>query len=153
MASLRNLSAEAKKSWFPQLSEGSYVITSEATESYNCIAWAAGEMTRKWDPSFSDGRFWPPGLCRDFDLGCFIEMYQAQGGYLPCDNGSSEEGFEKIALYVGDDNEVKHAARQLPSGKWTSKLGDFEDIEHDLEALEGGGYGTVKQILKRRRSN
>ena len=45
--------------------------------------------------------------------------------------------------------EVTHAARQLPSGKWTSKLGDADDIEHNT--LEGGMrflacYGTAKQI-------
>lgn len=27
-------------------------------------------------------------------------------------------------------------ARQLPNGRWTSKLGEVEDIEHDLSDLE-----------------
>jgi hypothetical protein len=152
MVSLHNLSPQGQRFWFPHLVEGSFTITSEATESYNCIAWASGGSSRKWDPSLSDGRFWPKGLRRDFDLACFVELYRTQG-YFSCDNGLFEEGFEKIALYVGDDNEVKHAARQLQSARWTSKLGDFEDIEHELEALEGGGYGTVKQFLKRPRKS
>ena len=48
-----------------------------------------------------------------------------------------------------------HAARQLPSGHWTSKLGKAEDIRHStLEAVEsdpnlGLGYGKVAVILKR----
>ncbi|MCI0637958.1 MAG: hypothetical protein L0Y72_23715 [Gemmataceae bacterium] len=36
-----------------------------------------------------------------------------------------------------------HAARQLPTGRWSSKLGPSEDIEHDLHALEGEIYGTI----------
>lgn len=34
-----------------------------------------------------------------------------------------------------------HAARQLPNGRWTSKCGQAEDIEHDLRDLEGRLYG------------
>jgi hypothetical protein len=76
-------------------------------------------------------------------------MFKTVGDYVPCDHGELEAGFEKIAIYVGADSEVKHAARQLPSGLWTSKLGDFEDIEHPLFVLEGGAYGWVKRFLKR----
>jgi Asp-tRNA(Asn)/Glu-tRNA(Gln) amidotransferase B subunit len=57
---------------------------------------------------------------------------------------------EKIALFVGLDKEVTHAARQLPSGAWTSKLGDWEDIEHKtLSGLESACYGRVARILRR----
>lgn len=43
-----------------------------------------------------------------------------------------------------------HAARQQPSGVWTSKLGQMEDIEHNmLEALRGDVYGRVGLILRR----
>jgi len=42
-----------------------------------------------------------------------------------------------------------HAARQLENGRWTSKLGELEDIEHDLHHLASGAYGAVVQILKR----
>ena len=42
-----------------------------------------------------------------------------------------------------------HAARQLRSGRWTSKLGQAEDIEHELRALEGAIHGAVVLILKR----
>jgi hypothetical protein len=44
----------------------------------------------------------------------------------------------------------KHAARSLPNGAWTSKLGDDEDIEHStLAVLEGREYGRAKVFLKR----
>jgi hypothetical protein len=66
-----------------------------------------------------------------------------------CADGSLEPGFEKVALY---SNQVfyTHAARQLPSGKWTSKLGAAEDIEHDApENVAEGVYGQVVQFMKR----
>ncbi len=59
-------------------------------------------------------------------------------------------GFEKVALFVDAAGMPTHAARQVNSGAWTSKLGNSEDIEHELRALEGDIYGTVRLILKRR---
>ncbi|MEK0192863.1 DUF7689 domain-containing protein [Microcoleus anatoxicus] len=56
----------------------------------------------------------------------------------------------KIAIYVLD-GKPQHASRQLPNGKWTSKLGQYEDIEHNyLEGLEGSIYGEVSCVMKRR---
>jgi hypothetical protein len=46
-------------------------------------------------------------------------------------------------------------ARQLNTGLWTSKCGDLEDIQHNLEDLEGGdryGYGKVSHFMKRRKT-
>jgi hypothetical protein len=41
-------------------------------------------------------------------------------------------------------------ARQLSNGKWTSKLGQDEDIEHEnLEGLVGEIYGSVVCIMKK----
>jgi hypothetical protein len=48
------------------------------------------------------------------------------------------------------DDEETHAARSLPNGRWTSKLGNGEDIEHiTLAVLEGDLYGKVRVFLKR----
>jgi len=63
---------------------------------------------------------------------------------------SIEDGWEKIAIFADEQGEPLHAARQLPSGRWTSKLGADVDIEHDLAALEGDLYGKVACFLKRR---
>lgn len=44
----------------------------------------------------------------------------------------------------------KHAARQLSSGAWTSKLGKDVDIEHDTpDDVAGGLYGEVVQLMRR----
>jgi hypothetical protein len=67
-------------------------------------------------------------------------------GYSPCVDGSLEPGYEKIALYaIGPA--VKNVARQLPEGKWTSKLGKDFDLEHTLDGL--AGQGTPVQFLRR----
>ena len=84
-----------------------------------------------------------------------IELFRYEGGFEPCENGDYEEGFEKIALYVNQRNNVTHAARQKPSGKWISKLGVNIDIEHgsanslEDEGLTDDEYGKVIRFLKR----
>lgn len=70
-------------------------------------------------------------------------------GYKSCNDETLEIGYEKTALYVNDKGTPVHAARQLTSGMWTSKLGALEDIEHELEGLTGERYGNVGQVLRR----
>jgi hypothetical protein len=84
----------------------------------------------------------------DFGLGALEAAFRALG-YEFCDKEVLELNFEKIALY-SDFFVCTHAARQLPSGKWTSRLGKAEDIEHDTpDVVAGGVYGEVAIIMKR----
>jgi len=53
-----------------------------------------------------------------------------------CQEAEYEIGFEKIAIHVDSKGKPTHAARQLISGLWTSKLGEFVDIEHPIDGLE-----------------
>lgn len=141
---------------FPNLRRGEYRKTSKDTVSYNCIAHAAEVNDFWWWPADGPGIFWPPEVPKEETLASFVQAYSALG-YEVCKSGSRdlEPGFKKIALYVDEDGIPTHAARQLPSGEWTSKLGRSEDIAHQtLEALEGGdgqalGYGSVALILRR----
>ena len=100
---------------------------------------------RWWQP----GVFWPVDSSReDHGIGNVVEAFRSLG-YEECDDGAQEEGFEKLALY-GSAMMYTHAARQLPDGKWTSKLGQLEDITHTTtEAIEDGDYGEVVQYMKR----
>lgn len=66
-----------------------------------------------------------------------------------CRNGDVEPNIEKLAIYATIDGKPQHAARQLPNGRWTSKLGRLEDIEHDLEGLDGNLYGVVHTFMAR----
>jgi hypothetical protein len=50
---------------FPYLKD--YVITSEETPTYNCVAFAAGDVTRWWEPLPVPlpGYHWPLGAIRE----------------------------------------------------------------------------------------
>jgi hypothetical protein len=146
-----------REACFPNLLAGGYEKTSPDECFYNCFAWAAGEENTSdwWNPfCLGSGYYWPEGLDRKADVKTFVRLYEINGGYMPCESAEPEHGFEKIAIYIGADNEVTHAARQLPDGTWTSKLGGWEDIRHKtLEGLCGDdpAYGRVAQIVKRPR--
>ncbi len=134
---------------FPGLRGTTFRVTSPPDRSYNCIAWAAGVSDGWWWPlGDPDDTRWPDGVARAVTLDAFRDAFTALG-YVPCDGERAEAGFEKVAIFASLRGTPTHAARQLPSGRWTSKLGNAEDIEHDLRALEGDIYGTVVLILKR----
>lgn len=93
--------------------------------------------------------YWPPNVARHETIESFIHAYETVG-YLPSPDGNLEPGFEKIALYIDPSGTPTHAARQLSDGRWTSKLGDFEDIEHDtVNDVTGPCYGTIACYLRR----
>jgi len=132
---------------FPNLAQSGYRVTSPATRRYNCIAWAAHDEMNWWWPV--PGAYWPPQVLQTETVEAFIEAYQTLG-YELCDSDQWEDGFEKIAIYADAEGNPTHAARQLPSGQWTSKIGRGIDIEHDtLDGLSGILYGTPIRFLKR----
>lgn len=110
------------------------IRTSDETEDYNCIAWAAEEDTRFWWPVV--GYYWPDGLPLKITLDNFINAYKKLG-YEVCLNEQLEPQYKKIALYVRQDGVPSHASLQLPNGKWTSKLGRSFDVEHDFIKVWG----------------
>jgi hypothetical protein len=135
---------------FPGLANGEYKITSHETPQYNCIAWSFEEDSRFWWPDQYEQYYWPSHIPRLETLEIFIRAYQ-DIGYNPCFNEKFEPGFQKVAIFVNNKGVPTHAARQLPNGNWTSKLGSGVDIEHELERVGGQNtlYGNVAQILKR----
>lgn len=142
--------AEYYDHYFPAL-KGRGRQTSDP-EYYNCIAYAADDLQRKWWPdSFPPGSrdYWPLPVNNPPDerIEIFLEGF-ATLGYLPCEDGKFVPGFEKVAFYA-DGGIVRHAAKQQPDGTWRSKLGPDEDIEHPLDGLEGWFYGYVAAYLKR----
>jgi hypothetical protein len=128
---------------FPRLTAHNHRTTSLAATDYNCVAWAAGDTGRWWEP----GLHWPVPT-EGFGPEVLEQAFRALG-YEPCPDGTLEAGFEKVALYESGPY-YTHAARQLPSGKWTSKLGKAEDIEHDTaDDVAGGLYGQVVGFMRR----
>ena len=132
---------------FPGLRIDNHRITSPADTRYNCIAWAAGDTEHWWQP----GVYWLPSDWPTDEYGLrALEQLFLHLGYKDCVmDVALEPGFEKVALY-GDGQFYTHAARQLPDGKWTSKLGKDVDIEHDTpHDVAGGLYGDEMQVMKR----
>lgn len=135
---------------FPGLA-GQARKTSNHTQTYNCLAWALG-LTRPWySPLPVPGYYWPQGVPREWSVTTARQVL-ALGGYTEeTTNRDFESGCEKVAIYAFSDGRLQHFARQLPNGKWTSKLGGGIDIEHDtLEGLHGAEYGAATVILKKK---
>jgi hypothetical protein len=107
---------------FPDLARTGYQITSPPDPSCNCIAHAAG-------------------VPRERTLTAFIEAF-ATLDYAPCTDGALESGWEKVAIYAKDEGPT-HAARQLENGRWSSKLGPDDDIEHRPKGLVSAVYGPA----------
>lgn len=132
---------------FPLLNGAEFIRTSDQDAKYNCVAWAAGRSNEWWD--IAPGYCWPDGVPRDCSLENIVKVFQGLG-FNNCDSDALEQGFEKVAIY-GDEYMWTHVARQLATGKWTSKIGSMEDIEHDaLAGLCGDEYGKVMRVLKRK---
>jgi hypothetical protein len=133
---------------FPGLHGQPYQITSPKDDRYNCIAFAAGEDHSWWWPDAAGEDAWPAGVVRAETVAAFRDAF-ATLGYVVCDHDQPEPGYEKVALFALA-GAPKHAARQLPSGRWLSKPGVSEDIEHRLHDLTGTLYGAVALVMKRR---
>jgi hypothetical protein len=132
---------------FPGLRGQRYRLTSPPDRRYNCIAFAAGDTSRWWWPDEEGEDTWPPGVQRSVTLPAFLDAF-ATLGYELADDERLEASLEKVAIFALG-GVPKHAARQLPTGRWVSKLGRGEDIEHALHDLTGLVYGSVALVIKR----
>ncbi len=114
---------------------------------HNCIAYAAGDMVEWWGIEEEDN-YWPDYATRSERMESLIEVF-AGLGYQRYQDSSLESGFEKVALYE-KDGKWMHAAVQMPSGRWRSKMGEGPLIEHvSPESLAGGVYGNPTTHMRR----
>ena len=131
---------------FPLLAAEGYEITSEPTRRYNCIGYAAGDTSSWW--TYFAGYRWPNATRTPF-IQSLIELFEGLQ-FERCEDAGLEVGFQKVALYAKGVF-WKHAAVQLPSGEWSSKLGRKEDIKHRTpDSLNSVSYGSVYCIMRRR---
>ncbi len=137
---------------FPNMTE--YEVASPRDETYNCIAFAAGDTARKCDPNMllQPGYYWPPGALRDDgnnDISALKRVF-AEIGYVECDHGDLQAGYQKVALYAVKEDSWQHAALQDATGNWLSKLGDEYDVSHKSpHCFEGSIYGSVVCFMRR----
>jgi hypothetical protein len=136
------------ESHFPNLGSN-WICASRRTNTYNCLAFAAGDENRRWDP-FPPANYWPPGVGRSYQPEDVAAAFNTVG-FEVCSDGSLEPGLEKIVIYLNRTySGVQHAARQLPNGEWASKIGDHEDIIHSTpESLSGDEYGEPRFFMAR----
>ena len=137
---------------FPNLNSAGYRVESPKDPTYNCIAFAAGDTTRKWDCLVRPlpGYYWPTNARRGDDPEALKSAFEAIG-YEKCEDGNPEDGFEKVALYADKSGYWTHAAKQELDGRWLSKLGDEEDIRHNTpNCFVGSIYGEIVFFMRRR---
>lgn len=144
------MSEEWLRRKFPPLEGSHFRITSPATGSYTCIGYAAGDVNRVWLPTpWPEGMYyWPGGAPREDTTAAWTSAFESLG-YRVCESRQFEPGLEKVAIYEDSGGVPQHVARQLATGLWTSKMGTMEDIEHELDGLEGSSYGRVVRVLAR----
>ncbi len=112
---------------FPRLLATQYQVRSRKTKRYNCLAWAAGQDDCWWQ-SPPDG-VWPDGVLDDGSVEAAVRLFE-HFGFQRTGVATLEPGFTKVAIY-GDAVGYTHAAQQLPDGRWTSKIGMLQDIDHN----------------------
>ena len=135
-------------SYFPQLASEDFQIVDPPTVRYNCIAFAAGDTSMRWDDDEGDDSYWPEGATRSASIDSLVEVFAAIG-FEQCDGGGVELGFEKVALYE-QQGLWTHASKQTPNGTWRSKMGHGPVIEHlNPESLAGGLYGNPTIYMRR----
>lgn len=142
---MSHLPAQQIERVFPKIGGTKYAVTSPLTTVYNCIAWAASDDARWWWPTAD--YYWPDGATREESLAAFAAAFGTLG-FQVCSDGLYVEGVEKVAVYAVSGKPT-HAARQVGPDRWTSKLGQAWDIEHELHAVENPVYGNVAMFLAR----
>jgi len=94
---------------FPRLRESRFEITSPADPSYNCVAWAAGDVGRWWWPGEAMFTYWPADVIREQSIASFVMAFETLG-YLPAVSGSHDPQFEKVAIFASADGTPTHMA-------------------------------------------
>lgn len=95
------------------------------------------------------GYYWPSGAGKGEKVRNLFQAFEAVG-FQRCDDGVLKRDLEKVALYADEAGNWTHAARQKDDGSWTSKIGGFEDIQHEgPEHLCGEEYGAIHCYMAR----
>lgn len=151
----KNLTADQIKNAFPLLAnDPDFKVTSPYDEKYNCISWAM-RYTDRWtsppagSPYLDGVLWWPPTATEGAKITCLVDAFEKEG-FVLCDSYDFDKDWLKVALYYNPmTGEWTHAARQLRSGMWSSKLGKANDIEHGTPySIEGQFYGKVFCIMQ-----
>lgn len=143
---------EDLKRRFPWLASTRFEVTSDDTRTYNCLAWVLGDQENWISLTLFDedlGLYpWPEGIPRENTVAAWMLAIESYG-FTRCKDASLEPGRDKVAVYWNETTQEIHFALQLASGLWTSKVGRWEDITHELDGLTGDRYGEVIGFVSR----
>ena len=131
---------------FPNLEKEGFEIVEVPSRRYNCIAYAAGDIANWWDRQ--EVGYWSLHATRSDSIESLREIFVGLG-FEQCEDSDAEDGYRKIALYEAQGI-GKHAAVQMSSGRWRSKMGQGPVMEYlSLELLSGGMYGIPTTYMRR----
>lgn len=107
---------------FPNLTPTNHRVIGPATDRFNCIAWACGNVRQWWQPG--PNFHWPVGAePGNGSVGNLLAALAAVG-YAPCPDGNLEPGTEKVAVYaMGTSTHTRHA-NSLRAGAAKSESGN-----------------------------
>ena len=123
----------AKSNW-PNINPDGLIVTGEATDVYNCLAWTLG-ITNSWVWPWSR----PPVSKQQFDV-----LYRSHG-FDPAAAGT-------IAAFGNSGNQMTHGAISGAGHgpRWESKAGEWLRFQHGLGEMEGGNYGKTQGYYTKR---
>jgi hypothetical protein len=133
---------------FPKLMKKNHEVTSNFDPRYNCIAFAADILDKKYWPNWLPDFAWPQNIPRSETLDAFIAFY-GQFGYLGPSDATYDAAKDKVAIFLDKNGKPTHAAKQISPNRWASKLGNSFDIQHQRDAVSGGLYGQIAYYLER----
>ena len=126
------LPQEIVPKYFPRLRNKPFEVKSPRTTDYNCIGWAAGDNQNWWWPG---GRYWPTGIRADDSIPAFVAAFAVLDNEM-CDSFELETNFEKIALYVDEQQTRQPMGHQSPPRR-------------SVRVPSGPAYGRVAQMIRR----
>ena len=139
---------------YPMLTNFKLYDNSE-TYFYNCISYSIGRK---------DVFTWPGRSVNDDVISYWVgndvvtfesfDYFYNQHGYELCGNIDIryDPNYTKVALFIKNGIPT-HASIQIDENWWESKIGVLGIIKHDLFEIEGGNYGQVEYIYKKKKEN
>jgi hypothetical protein len=141
---------EIAEKWPNLLLGTNFCYSSYKKRGYNCVAYALGVENKDWDMLVFAKMFGLNKNDLDHSANGYAIIFREKFGFEICQESEKEEGFKKIALYENNEGDFKHLSLQLENGKWTSKMGVYEDINHrDLNSISGDFYGHPVMFMKK----
>lgn len=114
--------------YFPSMNVNNVVVSGEATDVYNCIAWTVGS-TSAW--------LWPGSSLAHFD-----SFYSGYGFTRASDGPIAAWGHSTSDMTHGSISDPGHGPR------WESKVGEDLRIQHGLGEMAGAPMGKSRRSIE-----